>query len=481
MANITVTHTFVNGTIADGTEINTNFSDIVNGTSDGTKDFSINALTCAGTATLNGNVVLGNATGDTITPNGRFAADIDPSADNARDLGATALMFKAMYSYDFFASGGAVGTPSISFDGDTDTGIWSSAANIVNVSAGGSEILEIDGTSIDATVSIVTSGSFTAASGDIVTSLGAVGTPSHTFTGDLDTGMWASAANILNFSAGGTEILELDTTSADFTVAVNTSAGLTADGACTFNDSGAAVDFRVEGVADANLFFVDGSADKVGVGTSTPETTFQVVGNIESKADSDNIRVDSAAGSHIGRLERGTNDTSAIDLVAGTNNSGVINLSTVTGGTVTQRVVVTNAGNVGIGTTGPSDTLHVNGGLRLQNGSDSIDYYDEDDVTLTGSITGTCRATRIGRVVTLTGTGAWTHSSASSVSSGADLPSQYRPSTETIGCFLATGSGIRIIRVQTSGVLTLEYFDEALAALNATGSGSPPVITYCLA
>jgi hypothetical protein len=194
MANITVTHTFVNGTTADGTEINTNFSDIVNGTSDGTKDFSINALTCAGTATLNGNVVLGNATGDTITPNGRFAADIDPSADNARDLGASGLAFKAVYSYDFFASTGAVGTPSIAADGDTDTGLFWSAANVLNVACGGAEVLELDGTSIDATVDIITSTNMQAvdftATDNFKASLGAVGSPSFTFTGDLDSGWW---------------------------------------------------------------------------------------------------------------------------------------------------------------------------------------------------------------------------------------------------------------------------------------------------
>lgn len=48
----------------------------------------------------NGNVTLGDATGDTITPNGRWAADLDPSADNARDFGAYGLAWN-----DLFASG----------------------------------------------------------------------------------------------------------------------------------------------------------------------------------------------------------------------------------------------------------------------------------------------------------------------------------------------------------------------------------------
>lgn len=57
------------------TKWNTNFQDVVNGLSDGTKDLNVaaitaaGALTVAGTATLNGNVVLGNASTDTLTVN----------------------------------------------------------------------------------------------------------------------------------------------------------------------------------------------------------------------------------------------------------------------------------------------------------------------------------------------------------------------------------------------------------------------------
>jgi hypothetical protein len=45
---------------------------------------------------------------------------------------------------------------------------------------------------------------------------------------------------------------------------------LNVDGAATFNDAGANVDFRIEGDADANAFFVDASADAVGIGTNAP-------------------------------------------------------------------------------------------------------------------------------------------------------------------------------------------------------------------
>ena len=40
------------------------------------------------------------------------------------------------------------------------------------------------------------------------------------------------------------------------------------DGAQTFNDTGADVDFRVESNNEANMFFIDGGTDKVGIGTN---------------------------------------------------------------------------------------------------------------------------------------------------------------------------------------------------------------------
>jgi len=47
-------------------------------------------------------------------------------------------------------------------------------------------------------------------------------------------------------------------------------AGASLDGAVTINDSSADVDFRVETNGNANMLFVDGGNDAVGIGTSTP-------------------------------------------------------------------------------------------------------------------------------------------------------------------------------------------------------------------
>ncbi len=50
-------------------------------------------------------------------------------------------------------------------------------------------------------------------------------------------------------------------------------------GANVFNDAGADVDQRMEGDTDANLFFLDASTDRIGIGTATPTAKFQVNGS----------------------------------------------------------------------------------------------------------------------------------------------------------------------------------------------------------
>ena len=88
----------------------------------------------------------------------------------------------------------------------------------------------------------------------------------------LDTN-FTTLSNAVNGISDGSETL------ANASVTKNGTSGSTAavsattlntSGAVVFNDAGADVDFRVEGDTDANLLFVDASADRVGIGTSSP-------------------------------------------------------------------------------------------------------------------------------------------------------------------------------------------------------------------
>jgi hypothetical protein len=77
--------------------------------------------------------------------------------------------------------------------------------------------------------------------------LGSVGAPSLTFTGDLDTGILSPSANQLAIATNGVERVEFGTTEV------------------VFNDGGADVDFRVEGDTNADLFKIDAGLDQVQV------------------------------------------------------------------------------------------------------------------------------------------------------------------------------------------------------------------------
>ncbi|KKK63898.1 hypothetical protein LCGC14_2989650 [marine sediment metagenome] len=53
---------------------------------------------------------------------------------------------------------------------------------------------------------------------------------------------------------------------------------VTGTGIYVWNDVGASVDFRMESNTDAELFFLDGSTDRIGISTTSPATTLDVQG-----------------------------------------------------------------------------------------------------------------------------------------------------------------------------------------------------------
>jgi hypothetical protein len=81
--------------------------------------------------------------------------------------------------------------------------------------------------------------------------------PALAFRDNLNTGIFQSADNKINFSTNGTERLELGT-------------------ATIFNDGGTDVDFRIEGNSDTNLFNLDAGTDRIGIGNNSPTTKLDV-------------------------------------------------------------------------------------------------------------------------------------------------------------------------------------------------------------
>jgi hypothetical protein len=116
MAAPSYTYTLANSTTADATQVMQDFNDILNGVSDGTKDLNINALTCAGTVTLNGSVTLGNSTTDDVTFAGALESSIPVGTDGLYDIGTTAAGLRYLYLGDGSGDTGRIGVTTLSAD-----------------------------------------------------------------------------------------------------------------------------------------------------------------------------------------------------------------------------------------------------------------------------------------------------------------------------------------------------------------------------
>ena len=209
-------------------------------------------------------------------------------------------------------------------------------------------------------------------------------------------------------------------------------------GAVVFNEGSADVDFRVESNANANMLFVDGGNNRVGIGTASPIVEFEAMGTFGAAATSGsatgfiarfsqssgvgsldfgfgdpyswlqsrnsgnyatnynlvlqpnggnvgigttanisgyNLHVhEPAGGSAAGYIKVSSAGTGAaggdgLDIISGHDGVGYLwnreSQALVFGTSNAERMRITSAGNVGIGTTSPQQKLHVAGAIRL--------------------------------------------------------------------------------------------------------------------
>ena len=95
------------------------------------------------------------------------------------------------------APDGTAGAPSIAFESDGGNGLYLAGTDTIGVSTNGVNRLTLDTAAFSSTL-------------PVVHPLGADATPSITFTGDLNTGIWSPAADTLAASTDGTERLRID-------------------------------------------------------------------------------------------------------------------------------------------------------------------------------------------------------------------------------------------------------------------------------
>jgi hypothetical protein len=221
---------------------------------------------------------------------------------------------------------GAAATPSITFTGDTNTGIYSPAADQVAISTGGTVRLTSSTTAISSALPI-----------DVP--LASAATPSLTFTGDPNTGIFSPGADTLAITTAGTNRLHI------------TSGGL------------------------------------VGIGASSPSTKLEVSdGSITAGSSGDVL---------IGRNSLSFPSPGAGYFKLGTNNldgsNGGLSIFTLASDSFQERVRVDSLGRVGIGVT-PSQLLHINSTgtsaiLRVSSGSAGVNT-STSSIQLSSSFSG---------------------------------------------------------------------------------------------
>jgi len=147
---------------------------------------------------------------------------------------------------------GTVGAPGITFSSDTDTGIYSSVANTIDFSVGGTRRLSI--------------------STQVLTTLGTVTVPAYSFIGDTNTGIYAPAADTIGFAVAGAQVLKLDAAGLTFTPVALSASGSAAFPAYTFTADGTSGTYLVSA---GTLAFSTGGVKRADVSNTGFAATVQ--------------------------------------------------------------------------------------------------------------------------------------------------------------------------------------------------------------
>ncbi len=220
-------------------------------------------------------------------------------------------------------------------------------------------------------------------SGNVGIGMGNNGVPAYL----LDVAGTVDVNNLLINTAQGTDGQVLTSTGSGVGWEDAAGGGADFDTAITINDSGADVDFRIESDDDANMFFVDASTDRIGIGTASPESQLHLSsGDRQDDADGQLKIVQTATGndatSNASLCVMNSTGTSQFmqwelnGLRIGSrlaNGSGVGHVVFSAGQDV-EAMRITEQYRVGIGTSTPATLLDVDGAVTKNSGSFRIDH-----------------------------------------------------------------------------------------------------------
>jgi hypothetical protein len=277
------------------------------------------------------------------------------------------------------SAAGTAAAPAYRFTGDTNTGLYSPGADQVGITTGGTVRLTTTTTGITSALPV-----------DVP--LGAVGTPSITFTGDLNTGIYSPAADTLAFVEGGVEAMRIDSSgrlgigtstvdqllhlkAANPVLEVEGTASSSGDTGIHFKANANEWFVRADNSTGTNTFsiksgspassthrFLIDSSGRCGIGTTSPNALFQASGatapilRVTDTRNTVNLDLQPAnTEAYFGTqsnhplafqtnaTERGRFDASGRLLVGTTSGSGKL---TVSGNAIGTTVALTDAATV---------------------------------------------------------------------------------------------------------------------------------------
>ena len=154
----------------------------------------------------------------------------------------------------------------------------------------------------------------------------------------------ATAASSVTLGTGGVERLKLGSTEV------------------VVNETGTNTDFRVEGDNNINLLLCDAGNDRVGIGMNNPATTLEVNGVTKS-----NVNANNGVSTAIRTENSGSGTTIAsYGFASGNSQKASIRAHVLGNGAMmfhnnddTEKMRIDASGNVGIGETDPTTSIHI--------------------------------------------------------------------------------------------------------------------------
>lgn len=280
----------------------------------------------------------------------------------------------------------------------------------------------------------------------------------------------------------------------------------------TYTDGSVYTDFQT---TSAGYLYINPSAGRVGIGTSSPTSKLEVV---STDFNPFTIRRDfgSIGGTNVTRYymddSAGTatlyaqTSVSIIDNTAGSVDSD-FGIWTAKNGTLTQKFTVDEDGNVGIGTTGPGNPLHVNttatdqplkiqtsfstcrialqnsGGTAEMKSNGSNMYFDSGNVGVgTSSLNGKLHISSAQDQIVIEDSGGAVDAKKWTVNADANTLSFGTPANDAFAVFgssvlVATRSGSTLTTVVGGGTWTLSLGSSSTATTQAPSDNSTKLAT----